>query len=673
MNTNEMLSTIFSKNRAEENPDDLWGKFVLPLHYKSYNLLSFEKGNRIIGGRGSGKTTYLKYHCYQTQLSTSRQNIKHEDLHKVGIYWRPDNNFTQVINQNYLGEKWKSIFDTYLSLSLLKELSEFIKYFINSNFPDEDTKQKLKTALLPPAFAELLNYKGDDLTYLKLSSVCHSLLKIKLAVWLNMPYSEQPIILPGKAILEYIIDHLKEQGFFVDSTFHIFIDEFENLRFEQQSIINTWMKHGKAPLLFSVAYKKFSNISDNTIGQEKLQNRDDYRIIDIIEDVYAKEDKSFKVLAAEIIALKLQTYLSLEGKLIDDIAVSSFDDIDTRLTTKYQNHILSLVKTIFPGKSYDEIAKDILEDDILHKRLITNISQALKEKVSSINANYFVNVSEPSASVTNASLLFRKGTDPDNLLTKFQNALQGDTDPSYKEQIGNTLVGSILHIYSSYSTRICPIYAGFDAFANMARNNLRHFLELCHQSFIELEIEQKNAINKDILPIIPVHLQSKAAKTCSIIELERISELGEYGQSLQRVAYRLGKIFELKQSVKSQSEPEAIHFSIKKQSIQELGEEIVLLIQQAELWNILLSYDATKNKSIHDISTKEWMLTPMLAPYFNISHRKIRKLEFTEDEIKIIFIKNDDEFEVFFKELTRKWISKTIESKSEQSLFGEGL
>jgi len=668
-----MLSTIFSKNRAEENPDDLWGKFVLPLHYKSYNLLTFEKGNRIIGGRGSGKTTYLKYHCYQTQLSHSRQNIRYEDLHKVGIYWRPDNYFTQIINQNYLGEQWKSIFDTYLSLSLLKEFSEFINYFTNSTFPDENTKQKLKTVLLPPDLAELLNYKSDDLTYLKLSSVCHSLLKIKLAAWLNMPYSQPPVILPGKVILEYVIEHLQEQKIFVDSTFHIFIDEFENLRLEQQPVINTWMKHGKAPLLFSVAFKKFSIISDDTIGQEKLQNRDDYRIIDIIEDVYAKEDKSFKVLAAEIIALKLQTYLSLPEKLLDEGMVSSFENIDTRLTPKYQTHILSLVKTIFPSKSYDEIAKDILEDATLHKRLLSNISQALKEKNSSIKADGFVNLSEPSASVTNASLLFRKGTDPDTLLTKFQNTLKGDIDAAYKEQIGNTLVGSILHIYASYSMRICPIYAGFDAFANMARNNLRHFLELCHQSFIELEIEQKNAISKDCLPVVSIDLQAKAAKACSVMELQRISELGEFGQSLQRIAFRLGKIFELKQSVKSQSEPEAIHFSIKKQSIQELGEEIVLLIQQSELWNILLSYDATKNKSINDISTKEWMLTPMLAPYFNISHRKIRKLEFTEDEIRIIFLKNDDEFEAFFKELTRKWIAKTIESSNGQSLFGEEL
>ena len=75
-----MLSKIFKNNRAEEFPDDLWEKFVLPLEYHKYNLLDNNKGSKIIGGRGSGKTMYLKYHCYPTQLSQKRGVISKEIL-----------------------------------------------------------------------------------------------------------------------------------------------------------------------------------------------------------------------------------------------------------------------------------------------------------------------------------------------------------------------------------------------------------------------------------------------------------------------------------------------------------------------------------------------------------------------------------------------------------------
>ena len=139
----ERLSYYFAKNRAEELPNDLWGNCVLPLRYLDNNLLGFSKSTVVVGGRGTGKTMYLKYHCYPTMLSPRRINIRKEDLNQIGLHWRPDTGFAQMITDEYIGKNWKIIFETYIGLSIFIEFSRFIKYFIQSNFDDKKTKENI--------------------------------------------------------------------------------------------------------------------------------------------------------------------------------------------------------------------------------------------------------------------------------------------------------------------------------------------------------------------------------------------------------------------------------------------------------------------------------------------------------------------------------------------------
>jgi hypothetical protein len=209
----------------------------------------------------------------------------------------------------------------------------------------------------------------------------------------------------------------------------------------------------------------------------------------------------------------------------------------------------------------------------------------------------------------------------------------------------------------------------------MSKKNLRHFLELCHQSVVEYE----NSIKKDTtiggFPIISIEQQAEAAKYTSRIEIERICGLGQYGSQLEKIVFRLGKIFKLKQLVKSQSEPEITHFSIKMLHNSELDERVRVLLNQSQLWNILFDQDATKNKSSLALTTDEWQLSPILSPFFTISYRKIRKIDFTVNQIETIFIANDDEFEKLIKDFANKWKSdeQGVVSSNNLSLFGDDI
>ncbi len=661
----QRLSQIFKKNRAEEFPDDLWGKYVLPLNYAQFNLLHETKGVKVIGGRGTGKTMYLKYHAYHTQLSNKRLKLVKNDIDTIGIYWKPDTHFVQLINESYLDNKWDAVFNTYVALSLLMKFSELIDVFLESNYDDISMKNKLKDFMIPKDFTEELKI-DQEIRLVELRTKIRGLL-FKLQNWLHNPKDDFYFYLDGKATIEYIIQIWKDNNFFKDTTFHIFIDEFENLREEHQKIINTWMKHGESPLIFSIAYKKHAHITDETTSSEHTQRRNDHRIIDLIDDVYAKTDDDFKLLSAEIIASKIQEFFP-ENKIIDRNRISVEKELIDRKSTEYKNRIILFANELFPSLSYREIANLIMSDKTLKNKLIKNIQLALKTKGSDFPASYFYDEEFPDASVVNATLLFRSRILPDELYRLFQEYKKGVKSKAvsaYKEQISNTLVGSILYIYISFPQRICPIYAGFERFCLMSRNNLRHLLELCYQSFVEFE---NSTQAKAEIPKVNIELQAKAAKFCSRQELDTISELGSYGKDLQKIANRLGIVFSLKQKIKTQSKPENIHFSVETHALESLDEKVNTLLYEAKLWNVLQEFDETTKDSSDSIVTKEFMLTPILAPYYKISMRKIHKIVFSPEEIKILFLSSDAEFDKLYKKFVKEW---KIEDAGDLGLFGE--
>ena len=670
----EQLSQIFKKNRAEELPDDLWENFVLPINYEQYNLLKETKSVKVVGGRGTGKTMYLKYHAFSTQFSSKREQIPESTLDVIGIYWKPDTHFVQLINENYIGKEWNSIFNTYVALSLLSKFSEFAKTFLKSNYSNKTLKSKIENFIIPNILSSELS--SQSLTLIELKQHVRGLL-YKLQNWLHSPLEKFPIVLDAKATINYLVNELTDTNLLNCSSFHIFIDEFENFREEQQKIINTWMKHGEKPLLFSVAFKKHATVSKKTTGNENIQQRNDHRIIDLVDDIYAKNESEFKILAAEIIANKIHNYSNTLVEFIDPKLISDQTMLDKRRSPAYKKAILNLATKIFPQLTYEELAQQMLNDTTLSDKIKKNIKQALKEKKSDININIYFDNNFPKETVVNSILLFRKTTKPQELANTFEEYKQGINNKktiAYKEQVSNSIVGAILYIYSSFPKRICPIYAGFDRFCTMSKNNLRHLLELCYQSFIELENNSKNLEKiKNTLPIVKIDLQLKAAKFCSKQELDTISELGPYGQDLQKIAHRLGRIFYLKQKIRTQSQPENIHFSVETLSLQTLDSKVTELLYQAKLWNVIQEYDETTKDTENNLATKEYMLTPILAPYYKITMRKIHKIVFSIPEFKIIFLESDDSYEKLYESFIQKWkIDEISEDKTKDlGLFGE--
>lgn len=642
------LSSAFAKNRTEEFPDDVYDKYVLPLNYHEVDISSVSKACVIVGGRGSGKTMYLKYYCYPTILSEKRTpNLKISDLKNIGLYWRPDTSFTQHLSENWLGKHWSAAFNSYMSLSILFEFCGLLQRFAAENSPLENRKD-VAEFVFPSMISKSLINKPEKL---KINDARDELKNtmFTLCNWINAPIQEvPPVRLDVKSTLDLLISSISSKFPELNNlTYHVFIDEFENLTLEQQKIINTLMKHGRSPLIFSIAHKKNALVSHETLGSEKVVERNDFRTINL-DNHY---NQNFDIFAGEILAMRLAEFLKKPGF---DIFMRDQKTTTHRNSTGYKSKIKTIGNEFLPGKSHKEISQDIVSSDIFIKHIKKLVTLGLTQVHSELKLKYndFIDVKYPEASIVNIALLNRERNTPSDILEQFNNYRNGSPS-KYPSWIHNNLIGCILLLYKKTPDKPCPLYAGYDQYILISKGNIRHFLELCHQS--ALKAERNNIIAEDTLIAIPIEIQSSATKRTSDLELEKISDLGAHGAHLKRIANRLGIIFSYSQSRKTQSEAEVNHFTLDLSERLELDSHTGKLLNEALIWSVLIEEDSTKSKNAGSIETNDYILHPVLSAHFGISYRKKKKLKITREDISTIFSADDTKFNELLKKIGRTW------------------
>lgn len=659
---NNLLLDSFSKSRAEEYPLDVWNNFVVPPRYKEYSrLFNYHRAVMVEGGRGSGKTMFLKYHCHNTRFSKKRERITSEELHHVGLYFRPDTDFSAMINEHNFGEDWKKVFTHYIYLGLLEDFSSSISAISTTIFEDIDFSISPLSCSTPKSLSNSI--AGFPTTFDGLSEYQKSAMA-DFNLWLNdVDFFARPPLFEPRTILLQLIQHLKDNiSELSNISFQIYFDEFENLSTEQQKIINSWMKHGKTPLIFNAAYKKGVKVSRDTLSSEKLVLRNDYKVVDL-----EKFDNSeFKIFAAEVLTLKLMEEINLEDYEIFKKYFCDEDYIENRKRDEHKQAVIKAAREFLPGFTYQQIAKNIMNEPSLTKRLEKFLIGAAIPQNSSIKASDFIDKRFPEESLINGVLLNRNQS-PEKILNKFKKLRTTGDNSEYRTLIEQYLVGVILWVYLSASWKKNPVYAGFDRFCMLARGNMRHFIELCYQTLSIAALNSIKISREEITPI-PTEMQSEAAIESSRLEIEKIDELGQHGEKLRFIVNRLGLFFQLIQKRRSQSENEVNHFSIKLSDGALIDETTKTLLEEASTWSILVDVIGdTKRKSPSDATSIEYMLHPIFSPHFGISHRRKKKFDFSEEEIKTIFSGSEQDYVTLCKRYQKLWKLDSDDSQSFES------
>lgn len=651
------LSSYFSQNRFEEDSNDLWGNYVLPLNYEKYNLLHYEKSVHITGGRGIGKTAYIQYHCYPTLLSQKKSEVSSSDLSRIGLYWKPDTELVWDINKEVLGEHWDKAFNAYIGLSLFMELSIFLQTFVESTFKDENIKKQVSELMIPARALKFLNI-NEDMKFIDFALEC-DYLRSDLVDWLCFPSDEPLFKFKSKDKIALLIKLIRQIPIFKDTKFHFFIDEFENLTYEQQKIINTWIKHADQNAIYHIAYKKHYTCASETVGNEKIQEINDYRVVDI-EDNLVGDEENFTLLSSEIIINKIQlfyksTFEEIEHFKFPDNYLSLKNSIEMRNTSEYKDAIKVLMNRIFPSYSIKKIAEILINDPVLSKKVLSEIGKVLKEKKSRLRPTSFFDKEKPEESILNAILLKRTKINPNDLKKYFENEPE-----QYSSWKNNNLLGAIIFFYNKErSNRRCAYYGGFDRYVMQSAMNVRHLLELVHQCFILFEKKHMKANINSIS--ISVEEQADVARIVSTNEFDRkIEYFGKHGKKLKSVVERIGKIFSVIQNNPAQSFAEVTQFAIVSSSKdEEISKEDIIkidtLLTELKIWSIIIEKNNTKifHKTENN-SLKEYRLHPILASYFGISPRQKRKNDYTPSDLRTIFLGSESEYKKMYERYSSK-------------------
>ncbi|SKB59718.1 hypothetical protein SAMN05660226_02278 [Parapedobacter luteus] len=637
-----------AQNRAEELGFDIWEEFVIPPFYDNLDLLTARKPRVIVGGRGCGKTSLLRFLCHQTQFSPKRIDITQDDLKHIGLYWKIDTQFAKQLSKRGLeNEIWEKAFEHMATLLISQEVLKSIESISNSSFVgfDQSELEKLDLSILdsfnkaiPGNFMKLRTFLRREFNAFQ--------------TWVgSIRQIEQPVFLPKIFVNELLSELIQQVAVFKNSNFFVYIDEYENLLEEQQKLINTWLKHSEIPLVFNLAMKRNSFVEKQTIGKEQLSEIHDYREYDL--ESYYEGAISFDLFAAEILFLRL---MKIENNVVDspisinDLRSSSSESLNRRRSPEYKSRVLKAANNFLPSMSLELIAKEILEDSVLRNRHEALLKQSLQSQSKTTRPERLVLHNQPAATIIIPSLLSRKGVNVDDILLELQKLENGQKN-KFTGNTGwlhNNLFGCILLIYEPLG-RTCPLYAGFDSFCLLSKTNLRHFLELCFKSITNERLSSSSNLRQ-----ISVKSQADAAKQASASFLKEVKSFGNFGNKLHTMVLRLGTYFKYAQKRIAQSEPEQNHFSIKGI----LNSDAQSLLQEAITWSVFYENKITKQKggkSKLETEDFEYVLNPIYAPYFHISYRKKRRIDLQPNQIETIICGSFEDFESFLRVTLKKW------------------
>jgi hypothetical protein len=650
-----------AQNRAEEIGYDFWEEFVIPPFYDILDLLSAKKPRVVVGGRGCGKTSLLRFLCHQTQFSEKRSNIDISDLTHIGLYWKIDTQFAKQLSNRGLNEdEWRIAFEHMATLLICKEILKSLESIAESSFIG------LSREMIDTLDLSILSSFNDD--------VPNNFAGLKLFIRRESNYFQawvggiknksEPSFLPKQFINELLTEVKSQIDVFEDANFYVYIDEYENLLLDQQRLINTWLKHSEVPLIFNLAMKRNSFLDKNTIGAEQLSEIHDYREYDL--ESYYKGQISFDLFAAEILFLRLWKG---DNNIKIPITISELRSTDKNILEKrrsieYRKKVLNAANDYLPSVDIVQACRDVFKDKILKRRFEILLDEALKTKSESFSLEKLPIDEYPHAVVILPSLIARNIPLKDvliqieNLESGNDNKFTGKTD-----WIHNNVNGCLLMIYEPLG-RDCPLYAGFDSFCLMSKTNLRHFLELCFKSITN----EKLSNSKNEIKSISIKAQSEAAKQASTSFLKEVKSFGNNGNSLHTFVLRLGTYFKFAHKRLAQSEPEQNHFSINgTQSL-----EITKFLNDAIKWSVIYENKITKQKGGKnklESEDFEYILNPIYAPYFHISFRKKRRIDFNVHDFNSILFGDFNEFENYLRNTLKRW--KMVSDDSELNLFSE--
>ena len=615
---------------------DLWR------YYVPNSQIDFETLKPIIveGGRGTGKTTLFLCNCWREKYAQDKNSggngvdtIMRDGI--IGLYYKVDPVFVSAMKGKGKDETyWDGVFNTYLSIEILKELFAFLKRVEKCGKISFDDIKKIAKK-----FYQLMEIEERS-DILNIESMLHysELVLDEIENVMNCSDYEDSKIrrtVPG-TIVKQIVEQIHEISQFENVVIKIYIDEFESMSEKQQRLVNTLIKRSNNEIVYSIGAKIKGIKAYETIAPgEVLQRTHDYEYfcLDlIIADGYSEMLK-------KICKKRLHYFKEEKG---DGFKIIS-DDIETYLGKySFDEELERYNKKEKPSfyKKLEQIIRQENDNDEIIRTLCTNAEPA----VARLHLALLLRNKKYKPSVQELYMCF----------LDVQNGKRSRRADKYKEWEHNTKSAITFLLAKEY--RMHKWYYGFDTYVALSSGIIRFFLELCEQTF-NMAIQNGYSWIEQIR--IAPELQTRAANYVSRRQIMEIEAYANCGKQMMVFTLSLGELFkELhRNSNLTLGEPEPNHFSVNYLAI---NKNVVDYLNNAIRCSILQELPETKGKEVIHTNAVDYHFNKIYAPYFEISYFKKRKLDLSNEFIEALM----SEDEVIAKEAVKKYLKDYWKNKT---------
>ena len=229
------LGELFGSYKAEYLRERIFELYTRPAYFPG---LETNRPCALIGGRGTGKTTVLRSLSYQGRYALSKGQNAVKDWAYYGMYTRVDTNrVTAFAGPDLPDLSWRRLFSHYINILFCSQITDFLKWY--RRFVQE--AHRLDASACEQVSLSLGIEASSDEAQLEAAL---KLAKIRFEAYLNNLKAEQlPFISMQAAPLDLLMEAVCSLPQFGGKRFFFIIDEYENFLDDQQTVLNTMVKH----------------------------------------------------------------------------------------------------------------------------------------------------------------------------------------------------------------------------------------------------------------------------------------------------------------------------------------------------------------------------------------------------------------------------------------------
>jgi hypothetical protein len=590
--------------------------------FSESDVLRHEMPLFFVGGRGTGKTMFLKYFSYPVQIEQARREVAgggvtsmggyFQKKGAIGIYVRVDGPLLRSFQGKGIEQDvWNSIFAHYFELRVCQALLEVLKDLLTLDVLTKDAVEgdflctaakclHLRTTRLA-SLDSLIQVVADDI---------EAVTKFRSdVVFCDVGFHPRKAFGTGDlfAIIALARKHIK--GFLGKLNFPILIDEYENFSIEQQRQINTLVKFVPEGATFRIGmrfegFHTYETVSKN----EFIKKGRDYQEI-VFEEVLIK-DMDYEKFLVGVAKKRLE-------------AVSAFKKqgfVDIRSILGRRADLEDEARALIKGRKTPN----------QHFKLVRFAASPVPlkeaEKLLSCPDN-------PLLEMLNVLWVIR-GKDPGQVRETMKDYLAGRKSATvakyhmdYVDKYKLSLMFLLCSIYRQNKR-----YYSFNTFCFLSSGIVGNFIELCRRAFQIAYFEDRDMLFG--AGRIAARIQDVAAKETSSSELQMVTRIYQHGEKLYRFVCNIGNIFRAYHTDVRLKYSETNQFSVDVGTFHD--QALKETFNAAVEWSLVQKKPRLQSTSPNSPRRVIYTLNRIFSPAFEITYRTRGQYseEYSEEEVR---------------------------------------